>query len=107
MTPNEDPDVLWNFEKFLVDRAGNGCEALDKIRASDCDIVLLDIEMPRMNGLEALKHLRLISKAKVIVVSSSAQAGSRISAACTESFCLTRPSLETAASTPRPPTSVA
>jgi len=23
MTPNEDPDVLWNFEKFLVDRAGN------------------------------------------------------------------------------------
>ena len=23
MTPNEDPDVLWNFEKFLVDRQGN------------------------------------------------------------------------------------
>jgi glutathione peroxidase len=23
MTPNEDPDVLWNFEKFLVDREGN------------------------------------------------------------------------------------
>ncbi len=61
----------------VVDRAGNGCEALEKLRASDCDIVLLDIEMPRMNGLEALKHLRLISKAKVIVVSSSAQAGSR------------------------------
>jgi len=61
----------------VVGRAGNGCEALDKIRHQDCDIVLLDIEMPRMNGLEALKRLRLISKAKVIVVSSSAQAGSR------------------------------
>jgi glutathione peroxidase len=23
MTPNQDPDVLWNFEKFLVDRNGN------------------------------------------------------------------------------------
>ncbi|MEI6558375.1 MAG: response regulator [Rhodospirillaceae bacterium] len=63
-------------ELDVVERAGNGCEALDKLRASDCDIVLLDIEMPLMGGLEALKHLRLISHAKVIVVSSSAQAGS-------------------------------
>jgi glutathione peroxidase len=23
MTPNNDPDILWNFEKFLVDRSGN------------------------------------------------------------------------------------
>lgn len=23
MTPNEDPDILWNFEKFLIDRQGN------------------------------------------------------------------------------------
>ena len=60
----------------VVERAGNGCEALDKLRARDCDIVLLDIEMPRMDGLEALRQLRLISHARVIVVSSSARAGS-------------------------------
>ena len=23
MTPNADPEILWNFEKFLVDRQGN------------------------------------------------------------------------------------
>ncbi len=61
----------------VVDRAGNGCEALEKLRRSDCDIVLLDIEMPRMNGLEALRRMRLISGAKVIVISSSAEAGSQ------------------------------
>jgi two-component system, chemotaxis family, protein-glutamate methylesterase/glutaminase len=60
----------------VVERAGNGCEALEKLRAKDCDIVLLDLEMPRMNGLEALRRLRLFSKAKVIVVSSSVGAGS-------------------------------
>ena len=70
-------DIVTADPEFaVVERAGNGCEALEKIRAHDCDIVLLDIEMPRMGGLEALKHLRLISKAKVIVVSSSAQPGS-------------------------------
>ncbi len=60
----------------VVDRVRNGCEALEKLRRSDCDIVLLDMEMPCMNGLEALRRMRLISGAKVIVVSSSAEAGS-------------------------------
>ena len=23
MTPNQDPDILWNFEKFLIGRDGN------------------------------------------------------------------------------------
>ena len=70
-------DIVTSDPDFdVVDRAGNGHEALEKLRANDCDIVLLDIEMPVMDGLEALKRLRLISRAKVIVVSSSAGVGS-------------------------------
>ncbi|MGN7611000.1 response regulator [Magnetococcales bacterium HHB-1] len=56
--------------------AQNGLVALDKAKATKPDIVLLDIEMPEMDGLECLKKLRLISRAKVIIISSVAQVGS-------------------------------
>ncbi|MEI6984692.1 MAG: response regulator [Rhodospirillaceae bacterium] len=69
--------VMADTDFDVVGRASDGCEALDHIRACDCDIVLLDIEMPQMDGLETMKRLRLFSNAKVIVVSSSAQVGSR------------------------------
>lgn len=60
----------------IVGEAGNGQEALDQIPGTAPDIVLLDIEMPVMDGLECLKRLRLQSRAKVIILSSVAQVGS-------------------------------
>ena len=43
-------------DKFL--EAGNGKEALDVIGSNPVDIVLVDINMPEMNGLEFLERLR-------------------------------------------------
>lgn len=60
----------------IVGEAGNGQEALDKVSSLAPDVVLLDIEMPVMDGLECLKRLRLQSRAKVIILSSVAQVGS-------------------------------
>lgn len=60
----------------VVGEAGNGQEALNALPTKAPDIVLLDIEMPVMDGLECLKRLRLQSRAKVIILSSVAQAGS-------------------------------
>lgn len=38
--------------------AGNGAEALEVCMTEDADVLLTDIEMPRMNGLECIRELR-------------------------------------------------
>lgn len=43
---------------FDVDTAVDGEEALDKLKAKPADVVLLDINMPRMSGIEALTIIR-------------------------------------------------
>ncbi len=48
----ETPDMM------VGDEASNGQEALEKVRKSDFDVVLLDISMPGRSGLEILKELK-------------------------------------------------
>lgn len=43
---------------FDVDTATDGEEALEKLKAKPADVVLLDINMPRMSGIEALTIIR-------------------------------------------------
>lgn len=70
-------DIVASDEAFeVVGEAVDGVDALAKAAALRPDIILLDIEMPRLDGIGALKQLRLISVARVIVVSSAAQLGS-------------------------------
>ena len=57
--------------------ASNGREALEQLDTVRPDLILLDIEMPEMDGLEFLRHARLKSKAKVVVLTSVAPIGSQ------------------------------
>ncbi|WP_297570179.1 response regulator transcription factor [uncultured Anaerovibrio sp.] len=43
----------------VVDEASDGKEALDKLAAEDIDVVLLDLSMPGMGGMECLREIRL------------------------------------------------
>ncbi len=67
---NSDP----SFE--VAGEADDGQAAIDLLSETSIDLVLLDIEMPVMNGVEALRQIRLKHDIKVIVVSSLAQVAS-------------------------------
>jgi len=58
----------------VVGEASNGQEALDVVRRTAPDVVLLDINMPSMDGLQTLEALRKwISSPRVLMLTVSQQ----------------------------------
>lgn len=55
----------------MIGEAADGVEAIEKYAELKPDVVLLDITMPEMNGIEALKRIRVLNpKAKIIICSA-------------------------------------
>lgn len=72
-------DIISTDSRFEVaDIAKNGIDALALLRISKYDAVILDVNMPRMNGLELLKELnRLGIHARVMMFSTQTKEGAR------------------------------
>ncbi|MEI6597108.1 MAG: response regulator [bacterium] len=77
----EDEDALasvllakFKLEGFEVQVAVNGEEGLEKIKAWQPDLILLDIIMPKMNGYEVMENLQKNdNKIPIIIISNSGQ----------------------------------
>ena len=58
---------------YVVIEASNGLEAIDAARAEKPDLILMDVCMPRMDGIEALKQLKADQKtARIPVIALTA-----------------------------------
>ena len=70
-------DIINSDDRFQVTGlAVNGLEGLDCLIQNKFDVVVLDINMPKMNGLEMLEQVRKHRiKTKVVIVSTVAKEG--------------------------------
>jgi len=57
---------------FEMEIAGNGKVAIEKLGKDNYDIILMDLQMPEMNGFEATHHIRNIMKSKVPIIALTA-----------------------------------
>ncbi|MCC7202968.1 MAG: chemotaxis response regulator protein-glutamate methylesterase [Nitrospirae bacterium] len=68
---NSDPDIR------VIGEASDGEDAVRKVKSLVPDVVTMDIEMPRLNGLDALRHVMKDMPVPVIMVSSLTEEGAR------------------------------
>ncbi len=70
--------VLEDSNRFrVVGEAGDGIAAVAVVEREQPDLVLLDVSMPRMDGLEALPLIRAASPGSVVVILSAFEARER------------------------------
>jgi len=84
---DDDPDIVQfvrvnlELEGFAVDTASNGQEAVDAVLADPPDVCLLDVMMPVMDGMSALKLLRrhpAVANTSIIMLTARARTEDRV-----------------------------
>ena len=73
--------TLMERQGYRVEAAANGREAVAAVKRSPCDIVLMDIQLPLMDGIEATKKIRALggraARLPIIAVTASVKPGDR------------------------------
>jgi DNA-binding NarL/FixJ family response regulator len=61
--------LVGNPDVQVVAEASDGEEAVNKAKEADADVVILDIGMPKLNGIEAARQIRAGGRTRVIALS--------------------------------------
>ncbi len=61
---------ILEFEKYVIEEAADGLECVTKVQREKFDAIILDIKMPKMDGLEALDRLQILSPETPVVMIS-------------------------------------
>ena len=69
---NRDPELQ------VIGTASHGYEALQKTKALHPDVITMDVNMPRMDGLKAVEHIMSIVPTPIVMISSLTQKGAAI-----------------------------
>lgn len=59
---------------FAIDLVADGSEALEAHRANPYDLILMDCQMPTMDGFEACRHIREMDRPQPIIIAVTANA---------------------------------
>jgi two-component system response regulator MprA len=81
---DDDPEIVsflkrgLTFEGYSVETAGDGAEALAKIREREPDLVILDVMMPGMDGIEVARRLRQASAIPILMLTAKGTVADRV-----------------------------
>ena len=81
---DDDPEILslvkrgLTYEGYAVETASNGTEALAKARDREPDLVILDIMMPGLDGIEVSKRLRQAGSVPILMLTAKGTVSDRV-----------------------------
>jgi DNA-binding NarL/FixJ family response regulator len=60
--------ILENYaDVSIIGEASNGVEAVELVKALKPDVIIMDINMPRMDGIEATKHIKTVQPSLIVI----------------------------------------
>ncbi len=65
-------------EGMAVETAADGISAIERLKVKDFDLLILDVMMPRLNGFDTLKTLRMTSDIAIIMLTAKGEKIDRI-----------------------------
>ncbi|WP_243026981.1 response regulator transcription factor [Thermus albus] len=80
----DEPQIADTLERYLrangfrTERAGDGERALELWRRARPDLILLDLMLPKLDGLEVLKRIRLEDRTPVLILTAKAEEVDRL-----------------------------